>query len=401
MSNSLYLAGRGGFSCGCLLDGSYFLSDKTRQKLGIDPGIDKVIDAVIQNVHQGEKNTPAQDRAIVTEQYAQLRQAVKEGYGLTALQVEYGGVNSTMIRNLQTNVAVFSAFKKHDMMRELVKELRDEKGGLKEYVQFRQDALSLVGDYREKWLKIEYDTAVRGSRMATVWENIQKTKKLYPNIKYIISRSAHKREDHLSLVGIILPIDHPFWAAHFPPNGYQCKCSAKPTDEQPTHSDDVPTLEIDQAFAFNPGIDGKVFNVEKHPYGNLPQKEYKEAAKAAWGALCSFERKELLKTAKETKLIDKKIKVPGVPAPVELNRNTFEKNLAFDHYFFDKLQLLNKIDEVLADSQVITVENRKPKQHVKQYHVLQHTTSEGKRINLHVEERKDGQCVLYYLHIQK
>jgi len=117
--------------------------------------------------------------------------------------------------------------------------------------------------------------------------------------------------------------------------------------------------------------------------------------------LCSYERDKFLQQAKDSGLMKKKVSVKGVPAPVELNRNSFENNLSFDAYFFDKLSLLQHIDEILKDSQLILTENRKPKQHVKQYYILQHSTATGNRVSLHVEERKDGHCYLYYLQIGK
>lgn len=36
--------------------------------------------------------------------------------------------------------------------------------------------------------------------------------------------SAEPRVQHLGWDGLILPPDHPFWATHFPPNGWGCSC---------------------------------------------------------------------------------------------------------------------------------------------------------------------------------
>lgn len=41
---------------------------------------------------------------------------------------------------------------------------------------------------------------------------------------YKHSGAAHPRLDHLSWDGVVLEADHPFWAAHFPPNGWGCGC---------------------------------------------------------------------------------------------------------------------------------------------------------------------------------
>lgn len=44
---------------------------------------------------------------------------------------------------------------------------------------------------------------------------------------YEHSGAAHPRLDHLSWNGLILPSDHPFWATHYPPNGWGCGCRAR------------------------------------------------------------------------------------------------------------------------------------------------------------------------------
>jgi SPP1 gp7 family putative phage head morphogenesis protein len=39
------------------------------------------------------------------------------------------------------------------------------------------------------------------------------------------------RETHHALNGMILPANHPFWTAHFPPWDFNCRCSVTATDE--------------------------------------------------------------------------------------------------------------------------------------------------------------------------
>ncbi|WP_444465230.1 phage head morphogenesis protein [Rhodobacter capsulatus] len=44
---------------------------------------------------------------------------------------------------------------------------------------------------------------------------------------YRHSHAEHPRLQHLAWDGLILPIDHPFWQSHFPPNGWGCGCSVR------------------------------------------------------------------------------------------------------------------------------------------------------------------------------
>ncbi|MBS0507750.1 MAG: hypothetical protein JSR53_10250 [Proteobacteria bacterium] len=49
--------------------------------------------------------------------------------------------------------------------------------------------------------------------------------RLRPYWRYIHSDTVmHPREQHLAWHGLTLAHDHPFWIAHFPPNGFGCQC---------------------------------------------------------------------------------------------------------------------------------------------------------------------------------
>ncbi len=68
---------------------------------------------------------------------------------------------------------------------------------------------------------------VRSARAAGQWERIQRTKAGLPYLLYVRTTSLEPRQEHLGWVGLILPVDHPFWETHFPPNGWNCKCSVR------------------------------------------------------------------------------------------------------------------------------------------------------------------------------
>lgn len=46
----------------------------------------------------------------------------------------------------------------------------------------------------------------------------------FPFWVYFHGNSAEPRLQHLAWDGLILPADHPFWATHYPPNGWGCSC---------------------------------------------------------------------------------------------------------------------------------------------------------------------------------
>ncbi|MGX5776508.1 phage head morphogenesis protein [Methylorubrum zatmanii] len=68
---------------------------------------------------------------------------------------------------------------------------------------------------------------VNAARSAGQWERAQRTKAALPYALYVRTASTDPRKEHLGWVGIILPIDDPWWRTHWPPNGWGCKCSIR------------------------------------------------------------------------------------------------------------------------------------------------------------------------------
>ena len=58
------------------------------------------------------------------------------------------------------------------------------------------------------------------------WERLQAAKRTHPYARYITKRDERVREAHRRWDNLVLPVDHPFWQAHWPPNGWRCRCRA-------------------------------------------------------------------------------------------------------------------------------------------------------------------------------
>ena len=54
----------------------------------------------------------------------------------------------------------------------------------------------------------------------------QLTEAGFPFWVYFHGNSMEPRHQHLAWDGLVLPPDHPFWATHYPPNGWGCSCYA-------------------------------------------------------------------------------------------------------------------------------------------------------------------------------
>ena len=76
-------------------------------------------------------------------------------------------------------------------------------------------------------LQTIFQANMASARSAGQWNRAQRTKAALPYILYVRTSSADPRLEHLTWVGLILPIDDPWWSTHWPPNGWGCKCSIR------------------------------------------------------------------------------------------------------------------------------------------------------------------------------
>jgi hypothetical protein len=185
----------------------------------------------------------------------------------------------SFVQQLLKNNKVFAAFKTHRQQNDIARQLVNDEGKLKSFADFKKDVAGLVGDYNMNWLKTEYDTAVIRARMASRLKEFERDSDLYPNLKWVKSTSAQKREIHEKLYGLILPITHTFWTKHYPGTLWNCKCGITNTDEQPNgerygieqYNEPVPA-----GLEENPAFSGAIYS-KKHPYRT---QAYAGAAKA-------------------------------------------------------------------------------------------------------------------------
>ncbi len=147
--------------------------------------------------------------------------------------------------------------------------------------------------------------------------------KVFPYWEYVHSGSPHPRVQHLAWNGLTLRADDPFWASHYPPNGWHCGCRVRPVSRAglgrmgKSGPDEAPEIEtrpwrnpktgevhrvpvgIDPGFDYNPGLAWKkgakylpvTLDDADHPGGadRTPAEDVNaEPAVATPGQLASF-----------------------------------------------------------------------------------------------------------------
>jgi len=128
---------------------------------------------------------------------------------------------------------------------------------------FDKNALQVLKNFN-RYQATEYNAIVSRARSAKQFIDFQGDADLYPNMEWIMTRSANPREAHLALVGTIRPINDPFWNENQPGNLWNCKCDWQPTDKEVTG---VPKQVVKPATGLdgNPAMTGELITT-KHPY---------------------------------------------------------------------------------------------------------------------------------------
>jgi hypothetical protein len=160
-----------------------------------------------------------------------------------------------------------AAAKAYKVTRELDRARADKDGTVRTWKQYSQIAGLIIKQYN-RYQVAEFNTMVMRATTAQQMERFLRTADKIPNIKWLMTTSATPRERHLRLVGLILPIGHPFWKDNQPGNLYNCKCNWINTDEAVTQEKDRPEGETPyKGLTGNPYDTGEIVT-DGHPYFN-------------------------------------------------------------------------------------------------------------------------------------
>lgn len=80
-------------------------------------------------------------------------------------------------------------------------------------------------------LRTLFHANLRAANAAGVWGRAQRTKDAYPYFLYELGPGEEDSDRHRPWAGTLLPVDHPWWDEHFPPNGWGCGCQVRQVNE--------------------------------------------------------------------------------------------------------------------------------------------------------------------------
>lgn len=175
-------------------------------------------------------------------------------------------MSDAMRRRLTRSDYIFSGMKAFHELNEAFPSLLDENGNRKSFERFLNDVRKIDSTYNGNYLRAEYNFVQASAEMAAKWERFSEDGDRY-YLQYRTANDGKVRPTHAALHGVTLPMSDPFWEEYYPPNGWNCRCTAvqvrkskypaTPHDEAMALGEEALQRDTKGLFRFNSGIERK------------------------------------------------------------------------------------------------------------------------------------------------
>jgi SPP1 gp7 family putative phage head morphogenesis protein len=227
---------------------------------------------MLERVFRGLLPEGTTDKDMVAETGRMLfTDGFRQGFGAFDLK------DARYLASVSDNLFTFSGAKNLAELKTL-RDLVYKDGKKLPFTEFRKAAKAIYSQYREDWLQTEYNQVIRAGTMAQQWRDAERTEKLYPYLLYKTKQDSRVRQEHVSLEGVIRPLNDTFWLTYFPPNGWNCRCSIRKISQADIDSgkyaitpdqeamDAGAAAGIEDYWKGNVGKTGFVFRASGHTY---------------------------------------------------------------------------------------------------------------------------------------
>ena len=183
-----------------------------------------------------------------------------------------------MLARLTRDTWHFAAAKNYQQMRDLTLALVGDDGKARTFSEFKAAAEAINAKYNRSWLLTEYNSAVGAATMASRWAEFKANEKSMPFLKYQTVGDDRVRNEHRALDGITRDINDSFWATHYPPNGWGCRCDViQLASKHATESHTIPSVPINPMFRTNLAQDGLIYPAGHPYYEGVPAAELRKS----------------------------------------------------------------------------------------------------------------------------
>lgn len=240
--------------------------------------------------------------------------------------------------------------------------------------------------YRQ--LETEKNLAAIATRQAHNFGRYLQDQDIYPNLRYIASRSVNRRDSHIPYYGIIRPINDPFWRTSLPPSGWNCKCSVRQTAEPPT-TQDLKPIKNPNGIPGNAYLEKAIFT-PKHPL--IRNIKDPDVIKELYIQRLRHQRTDIKAYAREN-LTGKTYILPDNKGIATLSMKGTKEMINQTHNkIWKRNQLLYTLPQALKEAEyILSAPEIKGRSRIKQYHYFKLMDE----MYLNVREMESGELQLY------
>lgn len=155
--------------------------------------------------------------------HGRLVEGIRKGYGDVSFDFE--AEDHKTMRHFLANVHRFGVDKTQREVLDLNAILKDPT--VDSFSKFRERAKKLFPNYKENWLRTEYDQALASSEMGARYEDMMEDRDVAPYWKFVTVGDDRVRDSHRALDGKIFRKDDSEAWRFLPPLGFKCRCDAE------------------------------------------------------------------------------------------------------------------------------------------------------------------------------
>lgn len=165
--------------------------------------------------------------------------------------------DSDLADSLRANVSRFAAYKADYVKTTIENILNDASIPAKDKQAYIDANMNAFSAYQAT----EETTATSRSRTAKQWKefNDPQRLRLFPNLRWIGTRSANPRQTHKLFEDKVWAKDDDFWKKNMPGQEWNCKCDLEETDDPVTDNSNVKTVPVPKGLEGNPSVTGEIF----------------------------------------------------------------------------------------------------------------------------------------------
>lgn len=167
------------------------------------------------------------------------------------------GSDADLADRFRANVSRFAAYKADYVKTTVSNILNDASIPLKQ----RQEMADAAVAGFERYSEAECNTATSRCRTAKQWKefNDPQRLRLFPNLRWIGTRSANPRQTHKLFEDKVWAKDDDFWKKNMPGQEWNCKCDLEETDDPVTDNSNVKTVPVPKGLEGNPAVTREIF----------------------------------------------------------------------------------------------------------------------------------------------